>query len=123
MDRILQLRQSLHQNHMDKGNSEKLKDIVFLDLALESTTRKISEGIMHIDIGFDSYIRELGIILSNLCLSFTWAELGFLKDDFEMIVKVMSRNLTEDNARKVKGVIDRIKQGLGEVNDKLNEML
>lgn len=32
-------------------------------------------------------------------------------------MRVMSKDLHEDNAKKVKGVIDRVKQALGEVND------
>ncbi len=43
---------------------------MFLDLALESYLRALTERIIHIDIGFDAFIREAAIILSNLCLSY-----------------------------------------------------
>jgi hypothetical protein len=55
---------------MDRGNKWKLKDILFLDLALESYLRVLTEKIMHIDLGFEGYIRETTIILSNLVLSY-----------------------------------------------------
>jgi hypothetical protein len=42
---------------------------------------------MHIDIGFDQYIREVSIILNNLCLSYKWIELRYCRDDWEMLVK------------------------------------
>jgi flagellin-specific chaperone FliS len=35
----------------------------------------------------------------------------------------MSKNLHEDNARKVKSVIDRLKQALGEVNDAYDQVM
>ena len=106
MDRVLALRKNLCYNHIDKNNTQKLKDVLFLDLCLESYTRTLTERIMHIDIGFDSYLREVGIILNNLKLSYNWSELRYLKDDWENLVR---GDLNEDNARKVKSVIDRAK--------------
>jgi alpha-glucan, water dikinase len=35
IDRILALRQNLCNNHMDRNNTQKLKDVIFLDLCLE----------------------------------------------------------------------------------------
>ena len=40
-----------------------------------------------------------------------------------MLVSVLSRNMNEDNARKVKSVIDRLKQLLSEVNEVFEETL
>jgi hypothetical protein len=68
-------------------------------------------------------VREVSIILQNLCLSYTWKELKFCKDDWEILVRVISKDLHEDNARKVKSVIDRLKQALGEVNDAYEEVM
>lgn len=78
---------------------------------------------MHIDIGFDAYIHELGIIIRNLSLSYSWLELKYIKDDYNILVKMLSKSLTEDNARKVKSVIDRIKFALGEVNDTYHDVM
>jgi hypothetical protein len=64
---------------------------------------------MHIDIGFEAYIREISIILNNLSLSYTWNEINFCRDDWEILVKNTSKQLNEDNARKIKSVIDRLK--------------
>ena len=87
---------------------------MFLDLCLESYTRTLTERIMHIDIGFQAYLREVSIILNNLKLSYNWSEMRYLRDDWDNLVK---GDLNEDNARKIKSVIDRCKQCLGEVND------
>jgi hypothetical protein len=70
MDRVLALRGNLCQNHFQNASTQKLKDIIFLDCCLEGYTRALTERIMHVDIGFNAYIREISIILSNLCLSY-----------------------------------------------------
>lgn len=117
------LRSNICGNHLDKNNIGKLKDMLFLDLALEGYSRQLTERIMHIDIGFNAYVREVSIILNNLCLSYDWLELAYCRDDWNLLVGVMSRDLHEDNARKVKSVIDRLKQALGEVNDAYDQVM
>jgi len=102
---------------MDMKNPRKLKDILFLDLALESYLRGLTEKIIHIDIGFEAYIREAAIILSNLGLSYSWEELNACKEDWDKLVQPNCKQMNEDNARKLKSVVDRAKQSLGEVND------
>jgi len=63
MERALNLRANLVHNHHDHSNTQKLKDVLFLDLCLEAYVRKLTEQIMHHDIGFEAYVREVGIIL------------------------------------------------------------
>ena len=72
---------------------------------------------MHIDIGFEPYLREVSIILANLSMSYEWQEIKYLKEDWENLVLPLSKDMSEDNARKVRSVLDRAKSGLGEVND------
>ncbi len=70
MDRVTKLRYNLNLHHMDRNNQKKLKDVMFLDLGLESYIRVLTERIMHIDIGFEAYVREASIILNNISLSY-----------------------------------------------------
>lgn len=123
MDRVSALRNNICANHIDRNNVHKLKDILFLDLCLETYLRALTERIMHIDIGFPAYIREISIILNNLCMSYNWNELKYCRDDWEILAKMNANNMNEDNAKKVKSVIDRLKQALGEVNDVFLEVL
>jgi len=117
MERISKLRFNLHQHHFDYNNTHKIKDIIFLDLALEAQLRTLTEKIIHIDIGFEAYCREIAIILSNLQLSYQWDELKVCKDDWDKLAQLCARDLNEDNSRKMKSVMDRIKHTLGTVND------
>ena len=73
---------------------------------------------MHIDIGFEGYVREVEILLNNLVLSYQYNELAYCRDDWERLVMPLTRgHISEDNARKIKSVMDRLKQQLGEVTD------
>jgi hypothetical protein len=40
-----------------------------------------------------------------------------LKDDWNNVVCALAKDLSENNAKKIKSVIDRVKMALGEVND------
>jgi hypothetical protein len=118
MERVTRLRQNLNSYHMDRGNTRKLKDVLFLDLGLESYVRTLTEGIMHIDIGFEGYVREASIILANIAMSYQWNEISAVKEDWEKLVQPIGlAGMNEENARKLKSVTDRAKQGLGEITD------
>ena len=43
--------------------------------------------------------------------------MNFCKEDWDKVVQPFCKNMNEDNARKLKSVVDRAKQSLGEVND------
>jgi len=42
---------------------------------------------MHIDIGFEAYVREVGILLSNLTLSYRWSEIKVCLDDWNNLAQ------------------------------------
>jgi hypothetical protein len=86
MDRCTALRSNICHHHLDKNNIGKLKNMLFLDVALEAYTRQLTEKIMHIDIGFSGYVREISIILNNLALSYNWVELSYCRDDWNLLV-------------------------------------
>lgn len=123
MNRALTLRINLMTNHIATNNIKKLKDIIYLDIGLEAYLRQLTEKIMHIDLNFSVYLQEISIILNHLCLSYQWVELQYCRDDWNQLVLPLSQSLTEDNARKIKSVIDRLKVALGEVNDTYTDLL
>ena len=64
MERVSLLRSKLDSYHInEKQTHQKLRDVIFLDLALESYVKTLADTIIHIDIGFDAYMREVSIIL------------------------------------------------------------
>ena len=68
----------LSRDHLNQHqNNHKIKDVLFLDLCLEGYIKTLSDRIMHIDIGFEAYVRQVGILLANLALSYRWSEIKF----------------------------------------------
>ena len=78
---------------------------------------------MHIVIDFDVYLIEISILLDNLCLSYQWIELKYIRDDWQILVKNLTNDLTEDNTKKAMSVIGRIKYALAEVNEVLVDLI
>ncbi len=73
MERVTRVRQLLNKDHLNEHcNNQKTKDVIFLDLCLEGYIKTLADKIMHIDIGFEAYVREVGILLANLTLSYRW---------------------------------------------------
>ena len=78
----------LARDHLNahQGN-HKIKDVLFLDLCLEGYVKTLSDRIMHIDIGFEAYVRQVGILLSNLTLSYRWSEIKVCLDDWNNLAQ------------------------------------
>mmetsp|Transcript_24982 Transcript_24982/g.31185 ORF Transcript_24982/g.31185 Transcript_24982/m.31185 type:complete len:215 (+) Transcript_24982:1429-2073(+) len=125
MERVTRIREILSRDHLNEHQSNhKVKDVLFLDLCLEGYIKTLSDRIMHIDIGFEAYVREVGILLANLALSYRWQEIKACLADWRDLASGLchSGNINnEDNARKVKAIMDRIRCLMGEVNDTYTE--
>ena len=101
-----------------------MRDVLFLDLCLEGYIKTLSDRIMHIDIGFEAYVRQVGILMTNLALSYRWTEIKVCLDDWNNMAQGLCHGgaiNNMDNARKVKSIMDRIRQLMGEVNDTFSE--
>lgn len=125
MERVTHARSVLAKDHLNQHQSnQKIKDVLFLDLCLESFVKTLSDRIMHIDIGFEQYVREVGILLTNLSLSYRWKEIQMCLEDWNGLATGLCRgnNINdEDNARKVKSIIDRIRCMMGDMTDTYTE--
>ena len=128
MDRVTALRSKLNQYHLNQQQSHnKIKDVIFLDLALQQYVKTLADRIIHLDIGFDALMREVNIILKNLAMSYRWEELAVCQKDFELALRLAgdlnSSNpaVVQDSARKIKSITDRLRHVLGEVNDTFTE--
>ena len=56
-------------------------------------------------------------------MSYRWSELRYCRNDWNALAQTAARDMHEDNARKVKSVIDRLKSALGEVNEVFDEVM
>jgi len=123
MDRVTSLRVKLNTYHINKDQSHmKLKDVLFLDLALQQYIKILADRIIHIDIGFEALMREVLIIMRNLSMTYRWEELAVCVKDLELAIRltadlVSARGDVQDTSRKIKSITDRLRQVLGQVND------
>ena len=52
---------------------------------------------MHIDIGFENYVREVGILLRNLTLSYNWKEIKMCLEDWQNLAMGLCRGNNINN--------------------------
>jgi hypothetical protein len=86
MGRVTALRYRLIKFNLDLGNNDKLKAVLYLDLALEALFRTLIEKILHVDIGYENFVGEVSMILTNLTLSYNWEEIAICLEDWNNIV-------------------------------------
>jgi alpha-glucan,water dikinase len=124
MERATNIREKLSRDYIKQHEgTHKVKDVMFLDLALEQYVKTLSDRIMHIDIGFIAYVREVGLLLRNLAYSFKWEEMQICMVDWFYAAELCKDINNQENARKVKSIMDRLRQMLGEVNDTYAEQI
>lgn len=120
---------SIAQNSND---ANKLRDLFFLDLALETYVRQLVEKIIHINLDFALYIDEINLILKNILTNFqSYSELKHAASDWFSIVNplknILAANATGDKEKrrldvlKIKSVSDRLNRCLSHVIDFFNK--
>jgi len=109
----------------------KLRDLLFLDLALENYMRQLVEKIIHINLEFDLYIDEISLILKNTLTNFkNYEELKHTANDWFKVVELLKKSLSDKslsaeqkriNVLKIKSVADRLGRYLSHVIDFFNK--
>jgi len=109
----------------------KLRDLLFLDLALENYMRQLVEKIIHINLEFEFYIDEISMILKNILFIFkNYTELSRASKDWFKIVEPLKKILSDKNSDiekirigvlKIKSVSDRLNRCLSHVIDFFNK--
>ena len=72
INRVKKVREQL-QNTLKSavGNMNKLRELIFFELALELYVRQLVEKIIHIKLDYKNYINEISLILYNVKMSFS----------------------------------------------------
>lgn len=109
----------------------KLRDLLFLDLALEAYMRQLVEKIIHINLEFDLYVDEISLVIKNILANFkNHAELAHAANDWFKIVEPLKKTIAEKalsaeqrriNVLKIKSVADRLGRSLSHVIDFFNK--
>jgi len=107
-------------------DSNKTRDLIFLDICLESYLRQLIEKIIHINLNFEQYVNEISAILRNLMISYKIDEIRLCYEDWVNIAEKLKNNLinpsnkTRESALKIKSVVDRLSRVLTHVIDYFN---
>lgn len=109
----------------------KLRDLLFLDLAIENYMRQLVEKIIHINLEFDLYIDEISLIIKNIMANYkNFEELKHTANDWFKIVEPLKKCLSDKslsaeqkriNVLKIKSVSDRLGRCLSHVIDFFNK--
>lgn len=115
------------------SETDKLRDLLFLDLALETYMRQLVEKIIHINMDFALYIDEINLIIQNILTNFKdYVEFKHTANDWFNIVNPLKNILagasddTENrrlNILKIKSVADSLGRCLYHVIDCFNKFI
>ena len=103
------------------NNSDKVRDLVFFDLSLESYLRQLIEKIIHINLSYETYIHLITLMIDNIKFTYrNYIEVGLISDDWNEIVFKHSSDYSYDNMLKVKSVYYRVMRLLNSITDFFN---
>ena len=113
IERVTNTRKMIHL----PGDINALRDVIYLDIALESYVRQLCERIAQFDFDIGLYRRILNLLFDNILLINTNVELKLAIDDFHAAGGVENHI----DILYLKSVLDRIQRYLGDFVDKFND--
>jgi len=105
-------------------SNDRIKDVIYLDLALESAARAVVEGCLESLSKRAPYevLRIMGLVLENLCMSTSGNhELRICLKEWQNVLEAARRNA--DWALQAKAVCDRLQNSLGEISQRYIDAL
>lgn len=123
MSKVLDARKEIHTN-LSSRNVDQFREIIYLDLALESYMRQLCEEIIHLDIDIVSLCRELGILLESIQINAWTEEMQMAITDYLQFYKLFSNSIYEKpHGLILKASCDRLQRLLGSFVDAYNSKL
>jgi len=124
LNRVAELRQELDKiikDLINKGDNNKLREVLFLEISLEIYVRQLVEKMIHIQLDFKDYISEISIVLKHIKISFpNFSEFELCYQDWNNIVKPLINDDSIDSALKIKSVLSRLSRILTSIIDYYN---
>ena len=124
LNRVANLREELDKiikDLINKGDNNKLREVLFLEISLEIYVRQLVEKMIHIKLDFKNYISEISIVLKHIQISFpNFSEFNICYQDWKNIVIPLIEDDSTDSALKIKSVLSRLSRLLTSVIDYYN---
>jgi alpha-glucan,water dikinase len=125
LEAMLEARRYLWKWTRPNGKSnDRIKDVIYLDLALESAARSVVEGSLESMSTRAPYdvLRISGLVLENLCMSASANhELRICLKEWQNVLEAARRQ--GDWALQAKAVCDRLQNSLGEISQRYIDAL
>jgi len=125
LEAMLEARRYLWTWTRPNGKSnDRIKDVIYLDLALESAARSVVEGSLETMTNRAPYdvLRITGLVLENLCMSASGnGELRICLNEWQGVLEAARRQ--GDWALQAKAVCDRLQNSLGEISQRYIDAL
>jgi alpha-glucan,water dikinase len=104
-----------------QGNSNVVRDLLFLDLALENFLRVVVERSLHLHLSADQLVELIAMVLENLLISRGNDELTHCLHQWEQLRRMPHSG--KDWALQSRAVLDRLARALGAVIDHYYQVL
>jgi len=118
IERVLLVRKLIIKN-VGSRNLQDDREVLYLDMSLQSYVRQLTESIIHLDLPVVYLIKLISFLLGNLVLNCNFNELDLCVEDWEFFTKIYKKTL-ETNREQImiiKASVDRIKRLLGQAID------
>lgn len=124
MDKTLGIRKHLN-SCANRDRTDQYREVIYLDMGLESYTRQICEEIIHLDIQFKHLCRELKILIQNVQILSKDPELESASQDFYILNDRIIDNVPNDkeSALIFKAACDRLQRVLGTFVDVYSDLI
>ena len=124
LKKVAELREELGKiikDLINKGDNMKLREVLFLEISLETYVRQLVEKMIHIKLDYKDYISEISTVLKHIKLSFpNFSEFNLCFEDWNNIVIPLLENESQDSALKIKSVLSRLSRILTSIIDYYN---
>ena len=116
MAKITQTRSHLNHLLLQDRDSERIRDLIFLDLALEAFLRSLIERHIHTRLSKDQLVEMIGMVVQNLIISHDEHEFSACFHHWMRLKEMPS--LGKDWALHAKSIVDRLLRSIGNFNDR-----
>ncbi len=111
IERITRVRRILNDRMNAESNSGRVRDMLFLDLALEGVVRVIIEGNIHKKLDGDQLVDLTGMLLDNIRFSYDNSEMSACSREWAHLQGLTRFSL--DWSLHAKAVLERISRAVG----------
>ncbi len=118
---ITRLRQLLNELLVNDRDKYRVREMIYLDLALEEYLRVVVERNIHICTGTEELVELIGLVLENQVFSFHNFELSACSLHWKRLKAV--EQTAKDWALHAKSVLDRLGRAIADLSDRYYRLL